>query len=364
MALFNPARLGDLNLPNRILLAPLGRGRNDPGTRSPQERSAIYYRQRASAGLLISEATHISPGTVSRPGTGAIHTPQQIAAWRKVTQAVHDADGRIFQQLFHLGRKADPDLLPAGEDVIAPSSIAAAGEIPAVGGGRKPFPLPRELRDDEIPALITQFAEAAGNSIAAGFDGVELHAANGFLIEQFLRDDTNRREDEWGGSVENRARFLLAAVDAAIAVIGAPRLGVRISPHFKVDGPGISDPEALYGHVATELGRRGIAYLHLIEADEVPPEAQLARKLRTQFGGPLVLAENFDRDRAVRAIEEGRADLVAFGRLYIANPDLVERFRLPAPLLNAPDTASFLSGGDAGYIDYPTLAEAGITTAR
>ena len=357
MGLFEPGRIGHLALSNRIVMAPLGRARNDPDTREPGALSVEYYVQRASAGLIISEATHVSPGSVSRPGTGAIHTAGQIAAWRRVTEAVHQAGGRIFQQLFHLGRKADPDRLPGRQAPVAPSAIAASGTLPTPNGP-KPFPVPRALRLGEIAGLRDEFGLAFVNASAAGFDGIELHAANGFLIEQFLRDDSNQRGDAYGGSLANRARFLLQLVDAAIKVFGPEGVGVRLSPHFTVDGPGASDIDHIYPYVAAQLSQRAIAYLHVIEPDATPAERKIARSLREVFGGPFILAGDFTRDSAEAAIAEGRADYVAFGRLYIANPDLVARFRLPEPVLNPPDEATWYSGGAHGYTDYPTLSAA------
>ncbi|HEX7819087.1 MAG TPA: alkene reductase [Sphingobium sp.] len=355
MALFAAGRLGDLNLPNRIVMAPLGRGRNEPDLRSPLDRAITYYVQRATAGLIISEATHVAPDSVSRPGTGAIHANGQVAAWRRVTDAVHAANGRIFQQLFHLGRKADPDRLPGGLAPVAPSAVAATGSLVGVDGVQKPFPLPRALDLAGVAAVREQFAGAFANARDAGFDGVELHAANGFLIEQFLRDDANQRDDIYGGSVENRARLLLELVDEAIALLGASAVGVRLSPHFAVDGSGASDAHRLFPYVARELGRRGIAYLHVIEPDATPDARKLAPVLKEAFAGPFILAGEFSRDSALDAIAAGRADFIAFGRLYIANPDLVERFRLPDAPVNDPDVATFYQGGDAGYIDYPVL---------
>jgi N-ethylmaleimide reductase len=357
MGLFETGHIGRLALPNRVVMAPLGRARNDPETREPGALSVEYYVQRASAGLIISEATHVSPGSISRPGTGAIHTTGQIAAWRRVTEAVHAAGGRIFQQLFHLGRKADPDRLPGSQLPVAPSAIAANGSLPTPDGP-KPFPVPRALQPGEIAGLRDQFGLAFVNSAAAGFDGIELHAANGFLIEQFLRDDSNQREDAYGGSLAGRARFLLQLVDAAIAVFGAQGVGVRLSPHFTVDGPGASDVEQLYPYVAAQLSQRGIAYLHVVEPDATPVARKIAQRLRDVFEGPVILAGDFTRDSAEAAISAGRADYIAFGRLYIANPDLVERFRLPEPVLNPSDEATWHSGGARGYIDYPTLTDA------
>ena len=355
MGLFESGRIGDIATPNRIVMAPLGRARNSALTREAQDRSVTYYVQRASAGLIISEATHVSEHSVSRPGTGAIHTPGQVVAWSRVTRAVHAAGGRIVQQLFHLGRKADPARLPGGADPVAPSAIAALGQIPTAVGPR-PFPVPRALASEEVPLVVDQFRRAIVNSKAAGFDGVEIHGANGFLVDQFLRDSANRRTDRYGGPVENRARFLLEIVDYATEVFGPGAVGVRISPHATADGLDDSNPSALFGYVAEALSRRGVGFLHLIEPDATPANAKIAPLVRDLFKGPLILAGDFTRDSAARAINSGRADFVAFGRLYIANPDLVARFRLGAPL-NPPDEATFYSGGEAGYIDYPTLQE-------
>ncbi|SEJ49303.1 N-ethylmaleimide reductase [Azotobacter beijerinckii] len=354
MSIFQPGELGSLALANRIVMAPLGRARSDVRSRSPLPRVATYYSQRASAGLIVSEATHVSPNSVSRPGGSAIHSAEQVEGWKAVTAAVHAAGGRIFQQLFHLGRKAHPACLPGNALPIAPSAIAAKGEA-ETPEGVKPFPVPRAVERAEIPALVEEFRQAARNALLAGFDGVEIHAANGYLVDQFLRDGSNRRRDDYGGSVPNRARFLLEIVDALIGVFGPGRIGVRISPHFTLDGIGDSDPAALYAHVAEQLQARGIAYLHLIEPDSIEPARRLAPRLRQLFRGALILAGEFDRASAIRALGQGRADFVAFGRLFIANPDLVERLRREAPL-NTPGEATFYSGGDHGYINYPFLA--------
>ncbi|TWH75916.1 N-ethylmaleimide reductase [Azomonas agilis] len=354
MSLFQPAQLGAFKLRNRILMAPLGRARSDKELRIPLPRVATYYQQRASAGLIISEASHVSPYSVSRPGGSAIHTEAQAQGWKPVTAAVHAAGGLIVQQLFHLGRKAHPSRLPGHALPVAPSAIAAQG-LAETAEGPQAFPVPRVLDISEIPGIVAEFQQAARYSKQAGFDGVEIHAANGYLIDQFLRDGTNQRTDDYGGSVENRARLLLEIVDAVLEVFGPDRLGVRLSPHFDLDGIQDSNPAALYSYVAEQLQARGIAYLHLIEPDSIPAERRLAPRLRELFQGALVLAGEFDQQRAQQALEQGRADFIAFGRLFIANPDLVERFRRQAPL-NTPDTASFYIGEDQGYIDYPFLA--------
>jgi len=353
MSLFEPVRVGSLVLPNRVVMAPLGRARAEPASREPSASVATYYVQRATAGLIVSEATHISAESVSRPGTSAIHSAGQVAAWRRVTDAVHAAGGRIFQQLFHLGRKADPARVPSGRLPGAPSAIAAVGEFSTPAGPR-PFPIPRALELAEIPGVVSEFAFAAQNAQRAGFDGVEIHGANGFLVDQFLRDGANQRSDRYGGPIENRARFLLEVVDAVSAELGSDRVGVRISPHATSDGSRDSAPHALYAHVAKELSVRNLAYLHLIEPVGTPANDQLGRTVRRAFNGPLILCGGFDNASARVALAEGRADLIAFGVGFIANPDLALRLQLDAPW-NPPDPTTFYSGGDRGYIDYPFL---------
>ncbi len=353
MSLFEPLQVGALQLPNRVVMAPLGRARANAATREPTTSVVTYYRQRASAGLIVSEATHVAADSVSRPGTAAIHTQGQVLAWQRVTSAVHDAGGRIFQQLFHLGRKADPARLPYLGLPKAPSPLAAVGEFSTPEGPR-PFPVPRELASAEIPELVEQFGAAAHHARQAGFDGVEIHGANGFLIDQFLRDGANKRGDDYGGGVAARARFLLAVVDAVVGVLGKDRVAVRLSPHATADGTTDSDPHQTFGYVAAQLARRNIAYLHLIEPVSTPTSARLGDDVRRAFPGPLVLCGGFTRETADAALAERRADLIAFGVGFIANPDLVRRLELNADW-NAPDPASFYSGGDQGYIDYPFL---------
>jgi N-ethylmaleimide reductase len=337
-------------------MAPLARARSKEPEREPIERVVAYYRQRASAGLIISESAHVSPFSVSRPGGSGMHTAGQAEAWRPVTAAVHEAGGRIFQQLFHLGRKAHPSRLPGGVLPVAPSAVASNGFVPTPTG-QEPFPVPRALETEEAQRVVEEFRQAVAHARAAGFDGVEIHAANGFLIDQFLRDGANLRTDRYGGSIENRARFLLEIVDAAIAIFGAGRLGVRVSPHFVQDGIDDSHPAALYAYLAQELNQRRVAYLHVIESDDVPVANRLAGRLRALFSGVLVLAEDFTRERAADALKTGRADAIAFGRLFIANPDLPARFALDKPLYNKPDPGAFYIGGEQGYIDYPFLGQ-------
>jgi N-ethylmaleimide reductase len=335
-------------------MAPLGRARADARNRQPTASVVAYYAQRASAGLIISEATHVSANSVSRPGSPAIHDDAQVAAWRRVTEAVHAAGGRIFQQLFHLGRKQDPDLLPGKRRPPAPSAIAAKGEFSGASGTR-PFPVPRAVSDAEIPELVAEFRHAAQNSKRAGFDGVEVHGANGFLVDQFLRDGANQRTGAYGGSISNRARFLLDVVDAVTAEVGPGRVGVRLSPHSVSDGTFDSTPLETFVYAAEQLRARSVAYLHLIEAVTVAEPKRLAAALRQAFAGPLILCGGFERASADRAVRTGAAELIAFGSGFIANPDLVERLRRDAPW-NSPDPATFYSGGDRGYLDYPFLA--------
>lgn len=359
MRLLEPVRVGGLMLANRIVMAPMARARNDQN-RVPTPMVAEYYAQRAHAGLIISEATSVSPMSVSRPGAAALFTAAQREGWRKVANAVHAKGGVMFQQLYHLGRKSDPTRMPDGAQPLAPSAVAAVGEVMG-RDGPVPFATPRALETAEIPGIVAEFRRAAVLAHEAGMDGVEIHGANSYLIDQFLRDGTNRRDDCYGGSVENRARFLLEIVVAATQIFGRDRVGVRLSPHARGDGIADSEPAAIFGHAAAALDALGIAYLHLIEAarpglNQSPPPgaAALAPLIRRAFRGPLVINGGYDRDGAERVIASGTADLVSFAALMIANPDLPERFRLNAAL-NPPDRASFYDGSAQGYIDYPTL---------
>jgi N-ethylmaleimide reductase len=352
--LFTPIEVGPLHLNNRIVMAPLTRSRAAKGN-VPTALNALYYAQRASAGLIVSEATQISPqgqGYIATPG---IHSDEQICGWSLVTKAVHVEGGHMVAQLWHVGRISHPSFQPGGSLPVAPSAIRPEAKA-FTERGFEPIPTPRALRTEEIPGIIEEYAQAARNALAAGFDGVEVHAANGYLIDQFLRDRTNRRTDRYGGSVENRTRFLLEAVDAVAAAVGALRVGVRISPQNMQNDIVDSDPQALFNYVATQLAGRRLAYLHVIEGDtsgaKVPPFDY--RALKRLFGG-LVMANNgFDKRRANAAIADGDADLVAFGKPFIANPDLVVRLLLDAPLM-AVNRDTLYGGGEAGYTDYPTL---------
>ena len=352
--LFTPIEVGPLDLNNRIAMAPLTRSRAGPGN-VPTQLTALYYAQRASAGVIISEATQISPdgqGYISTPG---IHSKEQIEGWKCVTKAVHIAGGRIVLQLWHVGRISHPSFQPGGAAPIAPSAIKPKGQA-YTAKGFQPIPTPRALDTSEIPGIVERYAQAARNALAAGFDGVEIHAANGYLIDQFLRDQTNKRTDRYGDSIESRTRFLLEVVDAVSAEVGAERTGVRISPQNGQNDISDSDPQALFNYVAEQLSRKDLAYLHIIEGDTggvpVPPFDYM--KLKTLFGGVVIANNGFDKVRANEALAKGRADLIAFGKPFIANPDLVIRLFLDAPLMPA-NRETFYGGTEQGYTDYPTL---------
>jgi N-ethylmaleimide reductase len=360
--LFQPMQLGELTLPNRIAMAPLTRSRAAPGE-VPGPLAAEYYVQRATAGLIISEATQISREGQGYPDTPGVFTDDQVRGWRTVTDAVRTAGGRIFAQLWHVGRVSICDYQPDGGPPVAPSAVAAEGRAMKPDFSMTPFQTPRALSVQEIARVVADFGRAAERARDAGFDGVEVHGANGYLIDQFLRDGSNRRDDAYGGPVENRTRFLLEVVDAVAAVWGAGRVGVRLSPNGRSNGMSDSDPERVFTHVAGALRPYGLAYLHLIEAEAGHPMAGgegapvLAAKMRAAFGGPLMLNGGQTRATAEAALAEGRADLVSVGTAILANPDLVERWRLNAPL-NTPDSATFYGGGARGYTDYPTLQAA------
>jgi N-ethylmaleimide reductase len=352
--LFQPTRVGAIPVANRIVMAPLTRNRAAVGN-VPSPLAATYYAQRASAGLLIAEATQICPegqGYIATPG---IHTPAQIAGWKVVTQAVHAAGGRIVLQLWHVGRISHTSLQPGGVAPVAPSAIAARAKT-FTAEGFVDVSTPRALRLDEIPALIESYRIAALNAIAAGFDGVEVHAANGYLIDQFLRDGSNHREDAYGGSIENRTRLLAEVTAAVVTAVGADRVGVRLSPVSPFNDAADSQPQALFGRAVERLDALRIAYVHVIEGEtggrrDLPFDFAA---LRRSFRGSWIVNNGYDRRTAAAAIAAGDADLVAFGRLFIANPDLVRRLRDDAPL-NVLDTST-LYGGDAhGYTDYPSL---------
>jgi N-ethylmaleimide reductase len=349
-ALFMPVRIGQLELRNRVVMSPMTRNRAGAGD-VPQPIAAEYYRQRATAGLIVTEASQISPQGKGYPGTPGIYSREQIAGWHGVTDAVHRAGGRIFLQLWHVGRISHPSLQRHGALPVAPSAIMPAGGA-KTAVGLQPFVTPRALETAEMPGIVESYRRAALNAKEAGFDGVEIHAANGYLLDQFLRDGTNHRTDAYGGSVENRARLLLEAVDVVSKAVGAGRVGVRLSPIGAFNDMKDSDPAALFLYVAEKIGSRGLAYLHVYETD---PNGFDWAALKQAFGGRYIANGAYDGARAAAVLSSGRADLVAFGVPFIGNPDLVARLKTGAPLAGA-DSATFYGGDYRGYTDYPALA--------
>lgn len=367
--LFEPIQLGRFHLPHRIVMAPLTRSRARQPGNVPGPLNACYYAQRASAALIISEATQISLQGQGYAWTPGIHSREQVEGWRLVTEAVHAAGGRIFMQLWHVGRISHPALQPDHMPPVAPSPIKPAGqafiENERGEGELVPFVAPRALQLIEMPYLVQQYVRAARNAMHAGFDGVEVHAANGYLLDQFLCTGTNRRDDEYGGKVAHRAQLLLEVVDAVAGVWGADRVGVRLSPLGAMNDIRDDDPEQTHGYVAEQLTLRNLAYLHLVnpaitalehKAAPEPRALRLVELLRERYRGVLMLAGGFDRDSAEEWLEQGRADVIAFGRKFIANPDLPERLRVRAPLTDD-DRTTYYGGGARGYTDYPSLAQ-------
>lgn len=362
--LFEPARAGDLILRNRIVMAPLTRDRAGPG-QTPTPLMATYYAQRASAGLIVSEATQISAEGQGYLDTPGIYSDEQIAGWRRITDAVHGAGGTIVVQLWHVGRISHVSLQPNGQSPVSSTARAAHGKT-FTKDGFVPVSAPRALREDELPRIVADYSHAARSALAAGFDGVEVHGANGYLLEQFLRDSINDRSDSYGGSQANRSRLLLEVMDAVVAEVGAGRTGLRLSPVTQAnDAQQDSDAQSLFNHVVERLAPLKLAYLHLIEGQTAGPRDSVAfdySQLRERFkhghpGGAWMVNNGYSRALGIEAVAEGRADLVAFGRPFISNPDLVERLRRDAPL--APlDQKTLYGGGAEGYTDYPALAPA------
>jgi N-ethylmaleimide reductase len=355
--LFSPFQLGPLQLPNRIVMAPMTRNRAGSGN-APTALNAAYYAQRASAGLIVAEASQVSPQGLGYPGTPGIHSAEQIAGWKLVTDAVHAAGGRISLQLWHVGRISHPALQPNGALPVAPSAIAPAGQA-WTREGMKPYVTPRALEIGELPGIVAQYRKGAENAKAAGFDGIEVHAAHGFLLDQFLRDSTNRRSDAYGGSARNRVRLLVEVMEAVAEVWGGERTGVHISPtNLAFNDISDSDPAATFSAVVRELDRLGLAYLHLVEpgpTDPVGPGPRLdAAFFRPLWRTALIANKAYDLVRANAVLREGNADLVSFATLFIANPDLPERLRRGADFSPA-DRKTFYGGAAKGYTDYPTL---------
>lgn len=356
MKLLSPLQAGALALSNRVLMAPLTRCRAD-ADHNPTPLMADYYAQRAGAGLIIAEATMVQEGNSAFWMEPGIYSAAQVRGWQAVTEAVHARGGRIVLQLWHGGRACHP-LLNGGAQPVAPSPIAITGEEVHTPEGKKPYVVPRELRDDEIPGIVAGFAKAAANARAAGFDGVEIHGANGYLLDEFLRDGSNLRSGPYGGSPENRARLMFEVVDAVTGVWGTDRVGLRISPLNSFNAMRDSDPVALTVHVAREAAARGLAYLHVMRADQYGLQpGDVLTPARAHFPGVLVGNVGYTGEEAERDIAAGRVDAVAFGVPFLANPDLPARIAAGAPL-NAPHPETFYTPGAAGYTDYPALAAA------
>jgi len=345
-SLFDSIKIGALNLPNRIVMAPLTRCRSG-SSRIPNDLMVEYYAQRSTAGLIISEATAVTPMGVGYADTPGIWSDKQVEGWKKVTDTVHKAGGRIVMQLWHVGRVSDPVFLD-GKQPIAPSAIPLKGHVSLVRP-EKPYVTPRALELGEIKEVIEQFRKGAKNAKKAGFDGVEIHGANGYLLDQFLQDSTNQREDIYGGSIENRARFMLEVTDAVISVWGADRVGMHLAPKGDAHDMGDSDLLGTFTYVATELGKRKIAFICAREAGN---EGWFGPKLKAAFGGVYIANQSFTLERADAVLKAKEADAVAFGQLYIANPDLLNRFKINAPL-NEPDPTTFYAFTSKGYTDYP-----------
>ena len=355
-SLFEPYVLGNLTLANHIVMAPLTRNRAGAGL-VPSELAPTYYGQRASAGLIITEATQVSAQAQGYQDTPGLYTPEQIAGWRKVTEAVHAKGGLIFVQLWHVGRVSHVDVQPGGAAPVAPSAIRAETKT-FVNNGFVDVSEPRALELDELPGIVNDFRQAAANAIAAGFDGVEIHAANGYLLEQFIKDGANQRADAYGGSIENRARLALEVVAAVAKEIGAERTGVRISPVSPANGISSSDPQTQYEYIVSQLSALGIVYLHVVEGATGGPR-DIAPfdydALRRKFKQTYLANNGYDLESANVQLNDGKADLFAFGRPFISNPDLVERLKTGAPLTQI-NPATLYGGGAAGYIDYPTIS--------
>jgi N-ethylmaleimide reductase len=358
--LFTPVRAGALQLPNRIVMAPMTRNRAGKG-HVPTTLVAEYYRQRATAGLIVTEATQVSPRGIGYPNTPGIHTPEQVEGWRAITRAVHEAGGRIVLQLWHVGRSSHPLYQPNGDLPVSSSAIAIPGQL-HTPEGMKPYPVPRALDISEIPGIVAEYAQGTSNAKAAGFDGVEIHGANGYLVDQFLRDGVNRRTDAYGGSLEHRLRFMREVAAAVAAAWEPSRVGIRLSPSGTFNGMSDSDPVATFSAALEELSKLKLAYVHVVEPQDADArhggpgwKSASARELRRHFRGTYIAAGGMTKEKAAALLREGLADAAAFARLYISNPDLVERFRRDAEI-SASDSSTYYGGTEKGYTDYPAMA--------
>lgn len=354
--LFSPIQIGNLQLSNRMAMAPLTRNRAGAGN-VPQDLNVEYYRQRASAGLIITEGSQVSPYGVGYPATPGIHSAEQIAGWCKITDAVHGKGGKIFIQLWFCGRISHPSMLPDNQLPVSASAITPQGEAMTYQGPQA-FVEPHALAVDELAGIVDQFRAAAHNAKAAGFDGIEVHAANGYLIDQFLRDGTNQRNDAYGGSIENRTRLLMEVLEAVFDAWQPACVGVRLSPENSFNDIKDADPQTTFNDVAGRLGKLDLAYLHVVEGDMLDGSRNIDYlQIKDKFNGMYMANCGYTQAKAETALQNGSADLISFGALYIANPDLVERFKQRA-LLNTPDQDTFYGGGDRGYTDYLALAAA------
>jgi N-ethylmaleimide reductase len=355
--LYSKTTLGPLQLQNRLVMCPLTRSRATGNV--PNDLMVQYYAQRASAGMIVSEGTSPSPNGLGYARIPGIFSAEQIAGWKKVTDAVHGRGAKMFVQLMHTGRVSHPLNLPAGAKVVGPSAVAAKGDMFTDAEGMKPMPVPHAMTEAEVKAAIGEYAQAAKNAVAAGFDGVELHGANGYLIEQFIRPNSNVRTDGYGGGIENRARFALEAVAAAVAAIGKDKVGIRLSPYGVFnDMPLYPEMEADYAYLAHKLNATGLLYVHLVDhsaagAPKVPDSIKAT--FRSAFKRALILSGGYDAKRAEADLEAGKCDLIAVGKPFLANPDLVERWKAGAAV-NPPDMSTFYTPGPKGYTDYPALA--------
>ncbi len=352
--LFSAYRLGPFELKNRVVMSPMTRSRS-PGN-VPGELVATYYAQRSEAGLIVSEGTSPSPNGLGYPRIPGLFNEAQLAGWARVGRAVHAAGAKIFVQLMHTGRVGHPLNLPAGARVLGPSAVAAPGEMYTDAEGPRPLPVPAEMSEAEIVATVEEYARSAALALEAGLDGVELHGANGYLIDQFLNAASNRRTDRWGGSVGGRMRFAVEVAAKTVAAIGADRVGIRLSPYGVFNGMAPDEAHLeLYGELALALSELGLLYIHIVDHSALgapPVNPEVKQLIRERFRGAIILSGGYDRERAERDLREGRGDLVAFGRPFISNPRLVSKLKAGAPLA-PPDPALFYTPGERGYTDYP-----------